>query len=399
MTDRPRRLVGLLRSRSILAAAVLLAVGLTARRMTSATEVTVVRLQEQDIVETLAVVGRVRAPSRAALGASIAGTVTDVLVREGDRVSRGDVLVELEDREAAAAVRQAEATLEETEATAAQAIAQAEREAVQSQRDLERIEAVVAEGGFNPQRLEQAQQRAADAVSRLEALRAEAGVGGELASVAGARAALEAARARLELTRIRAPADGVVLARRAEPGDAVAPGRIVAEMAFAGPTELVVFPGEENLGKLEAGATAIASADAYPDRTFRSRVALIVPAVDASQGTVEVRMSIEDPPAYLLPEMTVSVNIDVGRKTGASVLPEDAVQGLGTGAPWVGVVADGVLTRRDVGVGLRAGGFVEVLSGLEGDEFVARFATAEDVGGRVRVVEEEAGRDPVGTEG
>jgi HlyD family secretion protein len=396
MTEPSRSLFGSLRPRWIVIALSALALVVLAQRLTSPVEVSVVRLEQRDIRETLAVVGRVRAPSRAALGASISGTITEVRVREGDRVSRGDQLVALEAGEAGAAVRQAEATLVETQATALQAIAEAEREAEQSRRDLERIEAVVAEGGFNPQRVEQAQQRAADAGSRLEALRAEAGSSGELASVARARAALEAARARLALTRIRAPESGVVLARRAEPGDAVAPGRILLEMAFDGPTELVVFPGEENLAKLEVGAEAIASADAYPDRTFPSRVALIVPAVDPSQGTVEVRMSIEEPPGYLLPDMTVSVNIEVGRKVGADVLPEDAVQGLGGSRPWVGVVRDGTLERQEVSVGLRASGFVEVLSGVGRTDAVARFASEDDVGSRVRVVEETS--EPVATE-
>jgi HlyD family secretion protein len=202
--------------------------------------------------------------------------------------------------------------------------------------------------------------------------------------VARARATLEAARARLALTRITAPAAGVILTRSVEPGDAIAPGSILLEMAFDGPAELVVFPAEENLGRLLPGAIASASADAFPDQTFPARVALIAPVVDASQGTVEVRLAIADPPAYLVPEMTVSVNIETGRKTGATVLPEDAVQGLGTSQPWVAVVRDGRLAREDITVGLRTAGYVEVLAGVaEGDE-VALAATMEDVGSRVR---------------
>jgi HlyD family secretion protein len=370
----------------VAAAAILLIAVFVTRRALAPTEVRVATVQPRDIVETLAVVGRVRAPSRASLGGSVAGTVLEVRVREGDRVARGDVLVRLEDREAAAAVRQAEAQLTETEATARYAVAEAEREAIQSARDLERIRAVFEEGGFNPQRLEQAEQRAADAASRLESLRAEAGPDGEPASVARARAALEAARARLALTRVTAPAPGTVLTRSVEPGDAVSPGRILLEMAFDGPSELSVFPGEENLGRLEIGAPAVASADAFPDRTFPATVSLIAPSVDATQGTVEVRLAVAMPPDYLRPEMTVSVNIETGRKERASVLPEDAVQGLGTADPWVGVVREGRLERREVEIGLRAEGYVEVRSGVEPQEPVVLSASAEDVGDRVRIV-------------
>ncbi len=367
------------------AVATVVVVGL---RLTSPVEVQAVALSRQDIVQTLAVVGRVRVPSRVGLGATVTGTADEVRVREGDRVRAGDVLVTLDDREARAALLQAEASLAEIAAGSAEAVEQAEREAGQAQRDLERIRAVRQAGGLTQQQLEQAEQRAADAGSRLESLRAQASGAsgaGEPAAVARARAELEAARARLALTRITARADGVILTRAVEPGDAVSPGRVLLEMAIDGPVQLVVFPGEENLDQLKLGAVATATSDAFPDRTFEATVALIAPAVDPTQGTVEVRLTVSDVPDYIRPEMTVSVNIEAGRRVGASVLPEDAMQGLGTAQPWVGVIRDGRLSRQDVGVGLRAGGFVEILSGLEPDEAVVLSAAASDLGKKVRV--------------
>ena len=391
MTDPETGLLQRFRSRWVVGTLVIVVVALGVWRMTAPAQLRTVTIERRDIVETLAVVGRVRPPSRATLGAAIAGTVTEVRVREGDRVARGDVLLRLEDREATATVRQAEAALTETEAAASHAVAEAEREAAQAARDLGRIRAVVEEGGFNPQRMEQAEQRAADASGRLVSLRATMDSNGEPATVTRARATLDAARARLALTRITAPADGVVLTRSVEPGDALSPGRIVMEVAFDGPTELVVFPGEENLGRLHIGAAAVASADAFPDQTFATRLALIAPSVDASQGTVELRLSIPDPPAYLLPDMTVSVNIETGRKEEASVLPEDAVQGLGTSQPWVGVIRDGKLARLDVSVGLRAVGYVEITAGLEPGTPVALDVTGDDIGSSVRAVDDETG--------
>lgn len=385
------------RARWLVAVSLALLALFGAWRVIAPAEVRTALIERRDIVETLAVVGRVRAPSRAALGVSSPGTVTAVRAREGDRVVRGGVLVVLDERESAAAVREAEAALAETRATAGRAVEEAEREATQSARDLARIRTVVAQGGFNQQQLEQAEQRAADAVSRLEALRAEAGVGGIPASVARAGATLEAARARLALKRVTAPADGVILSRMVEPGDAVSPGQVLLEMAVEGPSELVVFPGEENLGRLALGAEAVASADAFPERTFAAVVSLVAPSVDPSQGTVEVRLTIADPPEYLLPDMTVSVNIESGRKLAAPVLPEDAVQGLGTDEPWVAVVRDGRLLRQDVTVGLRPDGFVEIVSGLRDDESVALSITADDIGNRVRIVPTATSSDGAGS--
>lgn len=338
-----------------------------------------------DVVSVLAVVGRVRAPSRAALGTSIAGVVEEVRVREGDVVEAGEVLVTLEAREALAAQREAEATLAEVRAATTQAIAEAEREARLATRDLERIRSVHATGALTVQRVEQAEQRAADATSRLEALRAMVSAGGsEPASVVRAQAVLDAAGARVALTRVTAPAGGVVLVRSVEPGDAVSPGRVLLELALDGPAELVVFPGEENLAGLSVDAPATASADAFPNRTFEASVSLVAPSVDPAQGTVEVRLAVPAPPDYLLPDMTVSVNIETGRRASALVLPEEVVQGLGTAEPWVAVVRDGRLVQQPVKIGLRAPGMVEILSGVEDGELVARGFEGVEPGSRVR---------------
>jgi len=371
----------------LLVVAVLAVGGVVSRWITAPATFASATVERRDLVETLAVVGRVRVESRAGLGASLSGTVTEVHVREGDRVAAGDVLVSLEDREASAQVRQAEATLTEMAATSAQALEEAEREALQSERDLNRIRTVFEEGGLTRQRVEQAEQRAADAASRLRAVRALAGGDGdgEPPSVARARAVLDAARARLALSRVTAPAAGTILSRDVEPGDAVSPGRVLLEMAFDGPTGLVVFPGEENLSRLSVGAPATASTDAFPERSFAAAVSAILPSIDPAQGTIEVRLSLNEPVSYLLPDMTVSVNIETGRRDGAAVLIEDAVQGLGTSQPWVGVVRDGRLARQDVTVGLRASMYVEVVSGIDVGDVVARSVTADDVGGRVRI--------------
>ena len=369
--------------RVVLAAAVLLVVAVAVRALLP-DAVHTVSLVNRDIVRTLVLVGRVRPPSRAGLGASVAGTVREVSVREGDSVRRGDVLVALDDREARAAVAQAEAEVAEVAASTRSAVEVAENEVLQAERDLERARAMLQEGARTRQQVEQAEQRAADARSRLEAAHGAEG-DGPPAAVARARAGLAAARARLALTRVEAPADGVVLTRSVEPGDAVQPGRVLLEMAFDGPWELVVFPAEENLGQIRLGAAATASADAYPDRTFPAVVSLVAPAVDPGQGTVEVRLSVPEAPDYLRASMTVSVNIEAGRREGAPVLPEEAVRGLGTPDPWVAVVEDGRLVRRAVAVGLRAERWVEIASGLAPGDAVVPPDGSPDLGARVRI--------------
>ncbi|HSM60825.1 MAG TPA: efflux RND transporter periplasmic adaptor subunit, partial [Longimicrobiales bacterium] len=168
-------------------------------------------------------------------------------------------------------------------------------------------------------------------------------------------------------------------------GAAVQPGRVLLEMAVDGPVELVVYPAEENLAELRVGSPARASADAFPDRDFAAEVSLIAPTVDPTQGTVEVRLSVSEAPGYLIPSMTVSVNIETGRRDGASVLPAGAVRGLGTEEPWVAVVRHGRLERQPIEVGLRTEGWVEVLSGPGQAEPVVPPEGSPELGARVRV--------------
>ncbi|MBM4183652.1 MAG: efflux RND transporter periplasmic adaptor subunit [Gemmatimonadetes bacterium] len=351
---------------------------------TAPTQVATVAPERREIVSTIAIVGRVRAPSRAGLGVSISGTVAEVRVDVGDSVSREELLVVLDDTETRAAVAEAEAALAAQISSSAGEIEQARRDSAQSARDADRMRSVFREGAVTRQRLEQEEQRAADAATRLRVLLAT--VGEEPASVARYRAARDAAAARLSLTQIRAPGPGVILRRAVEPGDAVSPGRALVDIAFAGPTELIVYPAEENLGQLVLGGRATVSADAYPDSIFDATIVRVAPAVDPSQGTVEVRLAVDRPPAFLRPDMTISVNLETGRRTDAWVVPVEAVRGLGTSAPWIAVVEDGRVARHEVEVGLVADGLVELRSGLPPE---ARVVTAPD-----DIAPGERARDP-----
>ncbi|MEX2471003.1 MAG: efflux RND transporter periplasmic adaptor subunit [Gemmatimonadota bacterium] len=348
------------------------------------TEVDVVAPAPREVVRTLVVTGRVRPPIRSEIGTGVAGVVDVVTVREGDAVGAGDLLLRLDDREARAGVAQAEARLAEVEAAVNDEVRRAELELEQARRDAERVRSVVLEGGLTQQRLEQAEQRAADAGSRLAAARAGVGSTGAIARVAETRAALEAARARLARHTIAAPYAGTVLSRWVEPGEAVQPGRGLLELAADGPTELVAFPAEENLARIAVGAPARVSADAYPDDVFEATVSLVAPSVDDAQGTVELRFSIDGSIAYLRPGMTVSVNLEVGRRRADQTVPVSAVRGLATEEPWVMLARDGRSEQRDVGLGVRGDAFVEVLEGLEPEDAVIRAADEVEPGDRVR---------------
>jgi HlyD family secretion protein len=153
----------------------------------------------------------------------------------------------------------------------------------------------------------------------------------------------------------------------------------------AGETQIVLQIDERNLSRLRLGQNALASADAYPNERFAAEVVYINPGVDAQRGTVEVKLTVRKPPAYMRQDMTVSADIEVERRAGALSLPADTVHDLTGPAPWVLAVRHGAVHRQPVKLGLRGEGAVEVTEGLAEGELVVPTAAAKiKAGQRVR---------------
>lgn len=207
------------------------------------------------------------------------------------------------------------------------------------------------------------------------------------ATLAQARATADAARARLAYTVVRAPADGIVMARSVEPGDIVQPGKVLMVLAPAGETQVVAQIDERHLGLLRTGLPAQVSADAYERERFPAELAFIHPGVDAQRGSVEVKLRVPAPPAYLLQDMTVSLDIEVARRAAALLVPSEVVRDAGGTRPWVWKVDSGRLVRQDVTPGLRNAGWTEIEQGLSrGDTVAVAVAAGAAAGQRVRAV-------------
>ena len=111
----------------------------------------------------------------------------------------------------------------------------------------------------------------------------------------------------------------------------------------------------------------------------------INPGIDATRGSVEVKLLVLDPPAYLRQDMTVSVDIETARRAVANTVPTGAIHELSSATPWVLVVRDGRAVRQIVTLGLRGDHVVEILRGLAVGDLVVPVATATITAGqRVR---------------
>ncbi|MBL8384403.1 MAG: efflux RND transporter periplasmic adaptor subunit [Burkholderiales bacterium] len=355
------------------------------------------------LVQTVVVTGRVASETRVVLGATVTGRVRAVRHREGAALAAGELLVQLEDTEQAAAVRQADAQLRTAAArldsqrrlagpVAGRQLEQARANAAAAARELQRSEALFKQGFIGAARLDEVRRASEVAASQQQAAQAQADAnleGAELAQavtrVAEARAALELARSRLSQTRIVAPADGVLLTRLAEPGQIVQPGTRLAEISVNGPVQLVAQVDEKFLARLAPGQAASVAADAFPGRTIGARVRSIAPVVDAQRGSVEVKFALDTPPDWVRNDMTVSIEIETARRERAIAVPAEALRP----GPRLLLIEDGRTVARAVRTGIRTLTAVEIVEGLsDGAQVVTDPALAEGV--RVRAIPRRA---------
>ena len=399
-------------------------------------QVEVIEVRRAPLVRTLQFSARVATLSRVDIGSTLTGRVEQVNVREGDAVQAGEVLVQLEGDELRAALAQAEAAEQQARAALAgrRGSGRTTAQATQAQADatqraagaaLVRAQQLVAQGFYSSAQLDEARRASDVAQAQARSARAQVQASGDTgtdvaqaqAQLDVARAAAGAARARLAQASLRAPLDARVLVRDVEPGQIVQPGKALLSLALAGPTQLVAQVDELLLDQLRPGQNAAVVADAFPDRRFAARVLSLAPAVDAQRGAIEVKFALADgtPPAFLREDMTLSVEVETGRRDAALVLPQSALRPLvagsagapapnavpnagvpdaegsaaavATAAPQgaareVLVVQGGRTQLRSVRLGLHTLGAVEVLDGLaEGEQVLERSAGTD---GKVR---------------
>jgi HlyD family secretion protein len=356
-----------------------------------------------DFVQSVVASGHVETPYRVNIGSQIVGAVAEVPVAEGQTVRAGDTLVVLDDREARAAVVQAEGALAQAEArlrqireltlpSAEQALAQVNATLTNAQKAYDRAEKLANDGYGTKVSLDDA-TKSLD-VARAQVRNVEFQVftnrsGGSDYVMAEtqlnqARATLESAKSRLSFTVIKAPRDGILISRDVERGNVVQPSNVLMMLSPAGETQLIVQIDEKNLGLIATGQKALASTDAYQKDTFDSEVVYINPGVNLQRASVEIKLRVPAPPAYLRQDMTVSVDIETAKRPAALVAPASSLRGVSSGKPWVMKASAGRAVRQSVKLGLMSAGKAEILEGLKDDDLLLPATSSIKEGARIR---------------
>lgn len=247
--------------------------------------------------------GYVTARRQATVSAQITGTLTAVLIEEGDRVKQGQILAKLDDSQYKAALDTAIA-----QAKAAHALVnQYQAQLGQNERDATRDEELAKRGLVSKQAAEQARTLANSTHAQLLSQQRQA---------AAADAQVVEAQVNYGYCLIRAPFDGVITTKDAQVGEVVSPFSAGGGFTRTGigtivdmdSLEVDVDVNEAYIGRVTPHMPADAVLDAYPDWKIPAHVIAIVPAADRGKATVKVRVAMEQKDARIVPDMGVRVS-------------------------------------------------------------------------------------------
>jgi HlyD family secretion protein len=292
---------------------------LDARAKAAETHWVTERVRLADVRVTVSATGKLQGLNTVEVGAEVTGKVLRVLVDYNEKVQAGQVLAEIDPEQLRAALEQTRAQLLAANASIRTAKATVE----ESRLTLQRTEGQVREGVLAHQQLDSA---------RANDERARASLASAIANAALASATLKSAQSKLEKTKIIAPSAGVVLARYVEPGQTVTAGfttPVLFKLAEdLSQLSLHVDIDEADVGRVREGNQASFTVDAYPTRTFASKVMTLRNDPKTSQGivTYEAILSVDNPEHLLRPGMTATATITSALIAGARVVPNAALR-------------------------------------------------------------------------
>jgi HlyD family secretion protein len=313
----------------------------------------------------------------ATVSAQITGTLTEVLIDEGFKVRKGQVLARLDDSGLKAGLAAAQAQVRSAEANLGVLRAQLAQAQADSRRQTE-----LANSGMTTH---QAQELAATSVktyaAQLDAAQRQ---------VEAAQAQAGQARVNFDYATVRAPFDGVVTARAAQVGEIISPLSAgggftrtgVGTIVDMDSLEVTVDVNEAYIAQVKPDMPCEAVLDAYPDWKIPAHVLAVIPSADRGKATVKVRVALDQKDDRVVPDMGVRVSFLAAKPqlqaepVPGVLLPRDALARR-DGADVVFVVQDQRVEQRSVALGADVGKMKLATAGLKAGETVVVAPPAE----------------------
>jgi len=327
-------------------------------------------------------VGSLVALEETTVSAEVEGRVERILAEVGDRVSRGQPLVEVAPRELELGLEQQRGTLDQVRARLglregmddladpreAAGVKRAAAELQDVEQKYRRAQSLLADGLISRGAFDEAEARYRSSRAAYDlALQEVADLRAELGQ---RQAGYALAEKKLADAVIRAPFAGSVKERLVAPGQYLRVEAPVMVVVSTDPLRVRLRVPEKVASWVAVGQEVAVEVEAWPGRTFTGRVARLSPAVDPETRSLEVEALLANPEGLLKPGFFVKARIASGRVDEVRLVPHDAVRYV-FGVYKVFVVDGGRLAEREVRLGERTGDDVEVLDGLRAEEAVA----------------------------
>lgn len=364
--------------------------------------VKVVTTQQENLPEYQTFPGKITALNEISIVPKMGGKVEQVLVKEGDLVKAGQVIVMLEQKDILSQVNQAQAAYEAATtqlnnlqngqlpqqiAQLEAAVAQAEANYNNAEKNYERMKTLLDEEAITQQQFEAAElqykvakEQYESAKTQLELTREKTAPGSialATAQVKQAEAALSAAKTALDNCAITSPVSGVIGSITAKAGQMVAAGYSVATVGDLNTVEIQINVTEDKVTGIKVGQEAEISADALGDATLKGQVVSVSPFKDARTQVYPVKVQAPNENNLLKSGMFARVKLTIAVHENVVTVPEDAVVYY-NGTSVIYTVENGVAKAVNVEVGSVSMGKTIIKSGLEpgaeiiveGQEFV-----------------------------
>jgi HlyD family secretion protein len=327
--------------------------------------------------------------------APVGTTVKKILVREGDEVKKGQLLVQLDDAQARSQAARAQAQVLGAEAdlnaiqkggnreevlTLESQITKARTDCDTAQRNLDALRRLREQGAASPGEIKNAEDQLKRANTDLDLLLqkqenrySQPEIDRVEAQKSEAQAAYSATEDLLSQLNIRAPFDGIVYSLPVQQGAYLNPGDLVLEEADLSKVRVRAFVDEPDVGRLAPGDKIEVTWDALPERTWEGAVS-VIPAViklHGSRNVGETTCVVDNKDFKLLPNVNVGVTIITAEHRNVLTVPREAIHQDDNGKAYVYQIVNNELQRRYVQTSISNLTKVEVTGGLPENAVIA----------------------------